>query len=133
MGVNIPQSELDALEKAFQLMWGNFPEAVQLTYKNREVIALNKASLKLGRSVGTKCSSRGAPEDHRGCLAGQAMRTQQPVFRKYKDGERGFISYWLPVDGHPDVFIHFAVGKAIDYDTQKSVIRIVKKANLSRA
>jgi hypothetical protein len=59
MSINIPQSELDALEKAFQLMWDNFPEAVQLTYKNREVIALNKASLKLGRTTGTKCSFRG--------------------------------------------------------------------------
>ncbi|MDR1205222.1 MAG: hypothetical protein LBL26_07045, partial [Peptococcaceae bacterium] len=66
MAVDIPQDELGALEKAFQLMWGNFPEAVQLTYKTREVVALNKAGLKLGRSTGTKCSARGAAEDHRG-------------------------------------------------------------------
>ncbi|MDR1030885.1 MAG: hypothetical protein LBL76_08435 [Treponema sp.] len=116
MGVAIPQSELDALEKAFQLMWGNFPEAVQLTYKNREVIALNKASLKLGRSKGTKCSTRGKPEDHQGCLANQVMSTQQSMFKKLNFYGREIITYWLPVDGYPDLFIHFAITTAIDND-----------------
>jgi hypothetical protein len=117
MAVDIQQDELDALEKAFQLMWGNFPEAVQLTYKTREVIALNKAGLKLGRSTGTKCSARGAVEDHRGCLANQAMSTQQPVFKKIEFYGREIITYWLPVDGYPDLFIHFAIRTAIDCDT----------------
>jgi hypothetical protein len=35
MNVNIPQDELDALEKAFRLMWGNFPEAAQLSHSRR--------------------------------------------------------------------------------------------------
>lgn len=26
------------------------------------------------------------------------------------------ITYWLPVDGYPDIFIHFGVGVTIDYD-----------------
>lgn len=116
MAINIPQSELDALEKAFQLMWGNFPEPVQLTHKNREIIALNDACVKFGRSKGMKCSSHGAPEGHRGCLANQALRTQQPVFKKTKYGEREITTYWLPVDGYPDLFIHFSVGATIDYD-----------------
>jgi hypothetical protein len=116
MDINIPQNELDKLEKAFQLMWGNFPEAVQLTYKNREVIALNKAGIKLGRTTGTKCSCRGKPEDHQGCLANQAMRTQQPMFKKLNFHGKEIITYWLPVDGHPDLFIHFSVGNTINYD-----------------
>ncbi|MDR1133782.1 MAG: hypothetical protein LBL05_06430, partial [Synergistaceae bacterium] len=91
MAVNIPQSELDALENAFLLMWGNFPEAVQLTYKTREIIALNDAGVKLGRSKGMKCSSHGSPEGHRGCLANQAMSTRQPVFKKKIKGEREII------------------------------------------
>jgi hypothetical protein len=124
MSVNIPQNELDALEKAFHLMWGNFPEAVQLTYKNREVIALNKASLKIGRTTGTKCSLRGKPEDHRGCPANQVMKTQQPMFKKLKFYGREIITYWLPVDGYPDFFIHFAIGAIIDYDkTQDSPVQ----------
>jgi hypothetical protein len=123
MSVNIPQSELDVLEKAFQLMWGNFPEAVQLTYKNREVIALNKASLKLGRSTGVKCSLRGKPEDHRGCLANQAMITQQPMFKKIKFYGKEIITYWLPVDGYPDIFIHFAIGNAVDYDQPSEAVQ----------
>jgi hypothetical protein len=122
MAVNIQQNELDTLEKAFQLMWGNFPEAVQLTYKDREVIALNKASLKLGRLTGVKCSSRGAPEDHRGCLANQAMSTQQPMFKKLKFYGKEIISYWLPIDGYPDFFVHFAIGNAIDYDKASEAV-----------
>lgn len=118
MEINIPQSELDALEKAFHLMWGNFPEGAQLTYKNREIIALNAACEKIGRSKGMKCISHGAPEGHRGCLANQALRTQRPVFKKTKYGDKEMITYWLPVDGYPDVFIHFGVGVTIDYDEQ---------------
>jgi hypothetical protein len=116
LDVNIQQSERDVLEKAFHLMWGKFPEAVQLTYKDREVVALNEASLKLGRSTGTKCSSRGAPEDHRGCLANQAMSTQQAVFRKMVFKGKEIITYWLPIEGYPDYFIHFAVGNTVDYN-----------------
>jgi hypothetical protein len=116
MSVNIPQSELDALEKAFHLMWGKFPEPVQLTYKDREIIALNDASLKLGRAKGTKCSSRGAPEDHQGCLANRAMSRQEAVFRKITVEGKELLVYWLPLDGYPDLFLHFAVGKVIDYN-----------------
>lgn len=116
MAINIEQSELDALERAFQLMWGNFPEPVQLTYKNREIIALNAACAKFGRLKGMKCSSHGAPEAHRGCLANRAMSTQQPVFKKSTYGDKAMIMYWLPVTGYPDIFIHFGVGVTIDYD-----------------
>jgi hypothetical protein len=123
MDANIQQSELEALEKAFQLMWGKFPEAVQLTYKDREVVALNEASLKLGRSTGTKCSSRGASEDHRGCLANQAMSTQQAVFKKITFKGKKIITYWLPIEGHPNFFIHFALGNLIDYDNTPETAR----------
>lgn len=116
MNMKIEQSELDALARAFQLMWGNFPEPVQLTYKNREIIALNAACEKIGRSKGMRCSSHGAPEAHSGCLANQALSTGKSVFKKTKYGGKEMITYWLPVDGYPDIFIHFGVGATIDYD-----------------
>lgn len=116
MAVNIAQSELVALERAFQLMWGKFPEPVQLTHKNREIIALNAACAQFGRKQGMKCSSHGAPEAHRGCLADQAMRTQQAVYKKVKYGEKEMITYWLPVAGYPDLFLHFSIGVTINYD-----------------
>ncbi|QDR81290.1 hypothetical protein SPTER_26660 [Sporomusa termitida] len=55
-------------------------------------------------------------EPHRDCLANQALATQKPTFVKGKLGEREIISYWLPIAGYPEHFIHFGVGVTIDYD-----------------
>ncbi len=102
--------------EAFQLMWGNFPEPVTLVHKSREIIAVNKVCKDIGRTEGMNCAKLGEPENHKGCLANQALATQQPAFKKLKFGEREIISYWLPVDGYPEIFIHFGVGVTIDYD-----------------
>jgi len=100
----------DKVIEAFYLMWGNFPEAVQLTHKSREIIALNAECERFGRVKGMICSSHGAPEAHQGCLANQALKTQQPVVKKQIFGDAEITTYWLPVDGYPDLFIHFGVG-----------------------
>ena len=115
MEIKIEQSELEALVKAFHLMWGNFPEPATLVHKSREVIAVNAACQIIGRVAGMNCAKHGAPEAHRGCLANQALSTQQPAFRKSNSGEKEVIAYWLPVDGYPELFIHFGVGVTIDY------------------
>jgi hypothetical protein len=100
---------------AFHLMWGSFPEPVTLVHKSREVIATNSACEKIGRVKGMNCAQQGAPEAHRGCLADQALRTQKSAYKKVKFGEKEIISYWLPVGGYPEFFIHFGVGVMIDY------------------
>ncbi|SFL93599.1 hypothetical protein [Pelosinus propionicus] len=112
--------------EAFHLMWGNFPEPVQLTHKNREIIALNAACQKFGRTEGMKCSTHGAPEAHKGCLANQALDTQQPTFKKIKFGEREIITYWLPIEGYPELFIHFSVGVTTDYNTTPENVLTMK-------
>jgi hypothetical protein len=112
--------------EAFQLMWGNFPEPVTLVHKSREVIAVNAACQSIGRVKGMNCATQGAPEAHRGCLANQALATQQPAFKKVKFGEREIISYWLPVDGYPELFVHFGVGVTIDYDAIPEKVASVK-------
>jgi hypothetical protein len=114
MSVNIPQSELEVLEKAFHLMWDKFPELVRLIYKDREVIAVNEVGAKFGLSKGNKCSEEGPPEAHRDCQADRAMSTQRAAFNTMKFGEKEVTIYWLPVDGYPDVFLHFAAGTATD-------------------
>lgn len=101
--------------EAFELMWGHFPEPTSLVHKSREVIAVNAACKSIGLEKGMNCATRG-PEPHKGCLANQALKTQQPVYTKIKIGERDIISYWLPVDGYPEYFVHFGVGVTIDYD-----------------
>ena len=67
MAINITQSELDALERAFQLMWGEVP-GTGAAHKNREI-----------------------------------------------------MTYWLPVDGYPDIFIHFSIGMTSDNDKMPEV------------
>jgi len=100
---------------AFHLMWGSFPEPATLVHKSREIIAVNVACQNIGRVKGMNCATHGAPEAHRGCLANQALATQQPAFKKVKFGEKEIISYWLPVEGYPELFVHFGVGVTIDY------------------
>jgi hypothetical protein len=102
--------------EAFHLMWDHFPEPVTLVHKSREVIAVNGACKSIGREVGINCATIGTPEAHKGCLANQALANRQPAFKKGKFGEKDIISYWLPIDGYPDFFIHFGVGVTIDYD-----------------
>lgn len=104
------------LVDAFQLMWGNFPEPAILVHKSREIIAVNAACATIGRVKGMNCATHGAPEAHRGCLANQALSVQQSAFKKVQFGDKRIISYWLPVDGYPEFFVHFGVGVTIDYD-----------------
>ncbi len=101
--------------EAFKLMWGNFPEPATLVHKSREIIAVNAAGRDFGREEGLNCAKLG-PEPHRGCLANQALATQKPAFSKSKMGEREIISYWLPIEGYPEYFVHFGIGVTIDYD-----------------
>ena len=37
--------------KSFHLMWDNFPEAVMITQKSREIIAVNKKAAELRRQL----------------------------------------------------------------------------------
>lgn len=104
--------------EAFQLMWGNLPEPALLVHKSKKIIAVNAASRKAGRIEGTVCATYGGPETHKGCMANQALATQQPKFLKKKYGDREIISYWLPIDGNPDLYVHFNIGVMVDYIIQ---------------
>jgi hypothetical protein len=101
--------------EAFRLMWGSFPEPALLVRDSREIIAVNEAAKTAGRVEGTICATYGGPEAHRHCLANRALATQQPAFVKRTSGGREIISYWLPLDGYPDLFVHFIIGVTIDY------------------
>ncbi len=102
--------------ESFQLMWGNFPEPVMLVHKTREILAVNEACLNAGGVVGHKCSDIGSPEQHKRCLANQALAAQQAKYSKNKSGEREIIGYWIPITGYPDIYVHFGVGTTIDYN-----------------
>lgn len=102
--------------EAFQMMWGSFPDPVMLVHKNRDILAVNEACSKAGGVPGIKCSSIGEPGQHRGCLANQALASQQAAYCKGENNGRSIIGYWLPVAGYPELYVHLGVGTMIDYD-----------------
>jgi len=113
--LTIDQKILDA----FHSMWGSFPEPVTLVHKSREVLAVNKACAGI-RTVGTKCSTQGGPEAHRGCKANKALASGQATYSKQDVNGKPVIAYWLPVENEPDIFVHFGVGITIDYDATEA-------------
>jgi hypothetical protein len=102
--------------EAFDLMWGKFPEPVMLVHKTREILAVNEACRNAGGVAGSKCSEKGTPEQHKGCLANQALATQEAKYSKNKNGDKEVIGYWLPVTGYSDIYVHFGIGTVIDYN-----------------
>lgn len=112
----LPSTAMDA----FHMMWGNFPESVLLIHKSREIIAQNKAADVMGvLKPGMKCSSVGTPETHKGCLANKALAKKKAahVFIPLDDGHA--VGFWIPLEGYPEYYLHFSVGRTIDYRTGK--------------
>ena len=102
--------------QAFHLMWGNFPEAVMITQKNREIVSLNKKAEEFGLKVGIKCSSVGKPENHKGCLCDKAIAENNPIYITYEGNFGKAYGFWIPIEGKPEWVIHFGVGYAFEYE-----------------
>ncbi len=101
--------------QAFHLMWDNFPEAVMITQKSREIVAINKKAAEMGLAVGLRCSSMGEPTRHKGCLCDKAVDENKAQYVTY-DGEFGkAYGYWIPIPEKPEWVIHFGVGHAFEY------------------
>ncbi|WP_321372363.1 hypothetical protein [uncultured Desulfuromusa sp.] len=100
---------------AFQMMWGQFPEGVMLIDKRRNILAVNAACATLGFAEGMICSKMGSPESHKGCLANKALAEQKAKFRKISMNKKEFISFWVPVVGQDNIYLHFTVGMMVDY------------------
>ncbi|WP_321530694.1 hypothetical protein [uncultured Desulfuromonas sp.] len=107
---------------AFQMMWGKFPEGVMLVDKSRTVLAVNAACATSGLEAGMVCSKLGSPESHRGCLANHALANQKAKFKKISMNGKEFISFWVPVVGQDNIFLHFTVGMTVDYGNCEETI-----------
>ena len=97
------------LSQAFKMMWGKYPESVRLIRKDFTIIAANEMYDEKNGAVGTKCNAVN-PEAHKGCQAHEALKKQEAVKMDYLIGEDNFSAYWVPVNGVPDHYIHFADG-----------------------
>ena len=101
--------------RAFHLMWDNFPEAVMITQKSREIIAVNKKAAEFDLKPGIKCSSIGKPENHKGCQCNKAVDTGEPVFCTYEGNFGKAYGFWIPIPEKTEWIIHFGVGYAFEY------------------
>ena len=101
--------------RAFHLMWDNFPEAVMITQRSREIVAVNKKAAEFGLKAGIKCSSIGKPENHRGCQCNAACDSGEPQFITYDGAFGKAYGYWIPIPEKPEWIIHFGVGYAFEY------------------
>ncbi len=96
--------------EAFHMMWDKFPEPVLLINNHREIQALNERARKSGLAVGSKCSSIGAPELHtrQCCRADEMLASGQPQqLLKKNPADKWSVAHWVPVLGHPDLYVHF--------------------------
>ncbi len=112
---DVPASVIDA----FQLMWGNFPEPVSLVHKSRNVVAVNKWHQKAGYlTPGMNCAKLGAPGSHKGCLGNKALASGEATYSyNEKPDGTGVTAFWIPLDGYPELFVHFGVGISLNYKT----------------
>ncbi len=94
------------LTQAFQMMWGNYHEPVRLIHRSFRVVAGNAAYLNMSGQIGEKCNATN-PELHRGCQAMASLKEKKTKFHTTSFNGVEWISYWVPVDGCDDYFVHF--------------------------
>jgi hypothetical protein len=117
----MPDIQLDEeIRHYFHLFWDNFPFPVMLNRKDRTILECNKAAKEAGIVLGTRCIDRGTKELHKGCLADQALRkqTSKRMVAYLEPLKIVMDSYWVPLSGYPDLYIHFGID-ITDYVTQQ--------------
>jgi hypothetical protein len=80
-----------------------------LVHKDRTIVDRNKAGEGVGYSIGTRCADIGSKEDHKGCLANQALleKTAKRAVGYIKPAHAVFDAYWVPLAGSDELYLHF--------------------------
>lgn len=95
--------------EAFQMMWGNYHEPVRLIHRSFKVVAANNAYLATGGEIGGKCNATN-PELHVGCRAMECLRERKTTNKTSEMYGVRWDSFWVPVEGSEDYFVHFTNG-----------------------
>jgi len=107
------ETERSALIQAFLATWELFPEPVSLLDRSRTILAINALGRRFGMSIGDKCFSLN-PEAHgascRTCRANEALDRREAVIKPDLFRGQDIQAYWVPLPGHDDCYIHFAIG-----------------------
>ena len=72
--------------------------------------------------MGSKCSSYGKPEQHKGCRCNEAADEKKTIAVTYKGpfGKDAY-GYWIPLPEQPEYILHFSVGITMEYEEAKNV------------
>ena len=97
------------LVKAFHMMWDNYPESVRLIDRKFRVVAGNPVYMKMGGQVEIKCNT-GDPIIHKGCQAMKCLKERETRTLETEVEGVPWLTYWIPVDGTEDYYIHFTNG-----------------------
>src|SRR4030043_578010 len=98
--------------KAFHLVWDMFPTPVFLLRKNRTIVDFNQTARDRGVRLGAKCYQLSGDDCiHKQCLGNLAL--EEGVGKRsvgyYAPSKRFVDSYWLPIRGQKELFVHFAI------------------------
>ena len=99
----------EELIEAFHLMWDNYPEQVRLIDRRFTVIAGNPAYTEAGGQTDVHCNV-GDPAMHRGCKAIAALNAKEAMTTRTEVAGIPWESFWVPVAGEDDYYIHFTNG-----------------------
>ena len=100
------EQNIEELIQAFHLTWDLFPEAARIIDRKNEIIAANPKAIEAGFIPGQICSKTGSPQSHRGCKKMTALKTGLAQTDQVIPGR---IRGWFPVEGYPDLVIHFSL------------------------
>jgi len=100
----------DEIRRNFHQFWDNYPAAVILVYKDHTIIETNRLAQERGYPTGIKCVDMGERKHHAGCKAQIALRDKVAVreVAYYEFLGQVADSYWIPLAGAEDFFVHFA-------------------------
>lgn len=103
--------QLEDYAKHFLLQWEHFPYPALMIRKDRTILAANPAAERAGVNASIRCCEVGGRESHRECLTacGLTENATKRMVGYSKDFGAFLDSYWMPVVGLKDVYIHFSI------------------------
>ncbi len=87
-------------------MWDSFAGLARLISSDHMILASNELAKDKGFNEEICCARVGSPETHRNCLMSQMFKTKKGQLQKFGDNK---IKGWSPVEGHPDLCVHFTI------------------------
>ena len=103
--------QLEEHARHFLLQWEHFPYPALMIRRDRTILAANPAAERAGINASIRCCDVGNKQSHSNCLADCALtETAAKRLVGYSKEFGAFLdSYWMPVVGLEDVFIHFSI------------------------